>query len=36
VRGEEQPAYGMDDAIANMRIIDALFRSGETGSWVSP
>jgi predicted dehydrogenase len=35
VRGEEQPAYGMDDAIANMRIIDALFRSGETGSWVS-
>jgi predicted dehydrogenase len=36
VRGEEPLAYGMEDAIANMRIIEAFFRSGETGSWASP
>ncbi|MFO1151613.1 MAG: Gfo/Idh/MocA family oxidoreductase [Alsobacter sp.] len=36
VRGEEPLSYGMDDAIANMRIIEAFFRSGETGSWASP
>ena len=26
-------AYGLDDARANMRIIDALFRSEMSGSW---
>lgn len=36
VLGEARLVYGPEDAIANMRIIDAFFRSGETGGWVSP
>jgi hypothetical protein len=26
----------LEDAIANMAVIDALFRSGETGAWADP
>jgi predicted dehydrogenase len=33
VRGEIALAYGVDDAIANMRAIDALFRSERSGRW---
>jgi predicted dehydrogenase len=33
VRGEAPLPYGVDDAIANMRIIDALFRSEKSGRW---
>jgi predicted dehydrogenase len=35
VRGEAGLPYGIDDAIANMRVIDALFRSERTGHWES-
>ena len=33
VRGELEFPYGVDDAIANMRVIDALFRSERSGAW---
>jgi predicted dehydrogenase len=33
VRGEIALSYGVDDAIANMRVIDALFRSETSGRW---
>ena len=33
VRGEIDLPYGVDDAIANMRVIDALFRSEKSGRW---
>jgi predicted dehydrogenase len=33
VRGEVALAYGVDDAIANMRVIDALFRSEGSRRW---
>jgi len=33
VRGEIPLAYGLDDAIANMQAIDALFRSERSGRW---
>ena len=33
VRGEIELAYGVEDAIANMRVIDALFRSERSGRW---
>ena len=33
VRGEIALPYGVEDAIANMRVIDALFRSEKTGTW---
>ena len=33
VRGEVPLAYGVDDAIANMQAIDALFRSERSGRW---
>jgi predicted dehydrogenase len=33
VRGEAALDYGVDDAIANMRVIDALFRSEQSGRW---
>jgi len=29
-------AYPIEDAIANMRVIDALFRSAKSGSWETP
>jgi predicted dehydrogenase len=33
VRGVEPLAFGVEDAIANMRVIDALFRSEKSGAW---
>ena len=33
VRGEAPLPYGLDDAVANMRVIDALFRSEKSGQW---
>jgi predicted dehydrogenase len=33
VRGEIPLEYGIEDAIANMRVIDALFRSETSGKW---
>jgi predicted dehydrogenase len=33
VRGEMALPYGVDDAIRNMRVIDALFQSGLSGRW---
>ena len=33
VRGEIELAYGVEDAIANMRVIDALFRSERSARW---
>ena len=33
VRGDEPLAYGLDDARANMRVIDALFASEKSGRW---
>ena len=33
VRGEIALPYGVEDAICNMRVIDALFKSGESGRW---
>jgi predicted dehydrogenase len=33
VRGAAPLPYGVDDAIANMRVIDALFRSETSGRW---
>ena len=33
VRGEISPEYGVEDAIGNMRIIDALFRSVQSERW---
>ncbi len=35
VRGEVALPYGLDDAICNMRIIDALFASEISGGWVA-
>ncbi len=34
VMGESPLPYGLDDAIANMRVLDALFQSEKTGAWV--
>ena len=33
IRGEITLPYGVDDAIRNMRVIDALFKSGESSRW---
>jgi predicted dehydrogenase len=33
VLGEADFAYGIDDAVANMRILDAIFRSEQSGGW---
>ncbi len=35
VRGEMTLPYGVEDAILNMRVIDALFASEKTGAWVN-
>jgi len=35
IRGEQPLHYGVEDAIQNMRIIDALFASQRTGAWVA-
>jgi predicted dehydrogenase len=36
VRGKEKLAYGIDDAILQMRVRDALFRSENSGKWEMP
>ncbi|MFG6137297.1 Gfo/Idh/MocA family protein [Halomonas sp. B23F22_10] len=33
IRGESAPHFDIRDAIANMRVLDALFASGESGTW---
>ncbi len=33
VRGEAVAAWPLETALANMRVIDALYRSGESGAW---
>jgi predicted dehydrogenase len=33
VRGEAAPFWGLDDAVAQMEVIDALFRSERSGTW---
>ena len=33
VRGQESPGWGMDDAVAQARVIDALWRSERSGRW---
>ena len=33
VRGEISLPFGVEDAVANMRVIDALFRSERSGAW---
>ena len=33
VRGEIELPYGVEDAVRNMRVLDALFRSGKSGRW---
>ena len=35
VRGETPAPYGIEDAIANMRVIDALFASEKSNGWVA-
>jgi len=35
VRGEPAPFWGLDDAIAQMQVIDALLRSERSGTWES-
>lgn len=36
VRGKEKLEFGLEDAILQMRVIDALFRSEKTGNWEKP
>ncbi len=36
IRGEAPLSYGLEDAIQNMRIIDALFASQRSGRWEAP
>jgi predicted dehydrogenase len=33
IRGIEPLAYGVEDPIRQMRVLDALFRSAESGRW---
>ena len=33
IRGGKAPFWGVDDAIAQMEVIDALFRSERSGAW---
>jgi predicted dehydrogenase len=33
VQGKQKNLWGVDDAICNMKIIDALFQAGKTGKW---
>jgi predicted dehydrogenase len=35
-RGESEQEFPIEDAIANMRVIDALYRSGSSGRWETP
>jgi predicted dehydrogenase len=36
MRGEADQEFPIEDAIANMRVIDALYRSGISGRWETP
>lgn len=36
VRGERTPPMTLEDSVRNMAVIDALFRSAESGRWESP
>jgi predicted dehydrogenase len=36
VRGETNLEFPIEDAIANMRVIDAVFRSAQSGRWEAP
>jgi predicted dehydrogenase len=36
IRGEAPVPVSLEDAIGNMAVIDALFRSAESGRWESP
>ena len=36
VRGEAALEYPIEDAVQNMRVIDAVFRAGASGEWTSP
>ena len=33
IRGEEPQQVPLEDAVANMKVIDALFRSAHSGRW---
>jgi len=33
IRGEEVLDFPLEDAVKNMAVIDAIYRSGETGGW---
>ena len=33
VLGEKKPTYGLDDAIQQMRVLDAIVRSEKSGAW---
>ena len=35
IRGEKLLPYGLEDAVLNMRVIDAVFASEKTGGWVA-
>jgi predicted dehydrogenase len=36
IRGERDVPVGVEDAVANMAVIDAVFRSAESGRWEEP
>jgi predicted dehydrogenase len=36
IRGKEKLVWGVEDAIKNMKILDALFRSEKSGKWEKP
>ena len=36
ILGEVPLEFPLEDAIANMRVIDAVFRAAETGGWEAP
>jgi predicted dehydrogenase len=36
VRREGEPAIPLEDAVSNMRVIEALFRSADSGRWEAP
>ncbi|ALN74543.1 Gfo/Idh/MocA family protein [Aureimonas sp. AU20] len=36
IRSGEAPEWGLDDAVLNMRVLDAFFRSGRSGQWEAP
>jgi predicted dehydrogenase len=36
IRGKEKLPFGVEDAILQMRVIDALFRSEKSGTWEAP